>query len=76
MLRVGVIGCGYWGPNLVRNFAHCDGVEVLSVCDTDQSRLSFISKQYPSVKLTTDARSVFQDPAVDAVAVATPISTH
>jgi predicted dehydrogenase len=75
MLSVGVIGYGYWGPNLVRNFAEVPGSRVVSVSDFNPARLAAAQARYPGIK-TTDVRELINDPAVDAVVVATPVSTH
>ena len=75
-LKVGVIGAGYWGPNLIRNFNEAQDADVLAVADLQQQRLAPIQKRYPSVRVTTDHREVLADPKIDAVAIATPISTH
>jgi len=76
MIGIGVIGYGYWGPNLVRNFAEAQGARVVSVCDSRAERLAPVSKRYPGVKTTTSADEVLNDPAVDAVIIATPVATH
>jgi predicted dehydrogenase len=76
MIRIGVIGYGYWGPNLVRNFAEVPDAQVVAVSDLSPKRLSQVSARYPSVKTTTDCRDLFDDPTIDAVVVATPVSTH
>lgn len=76
MIGIGVIGYGYWGPNLVRNFAQTDGAAVVAVCDGRQERLDIAEKLYPGVKTSTDVSQVLVDPAVDAVAIATPVTTH
>lgn len=76
MVRVGVIGYGYWGPNLVRNFAASSGAAMRRVCDIDPVRLAFASARYPSVAVTTDADEVIADPDLDAIAIATPVWTH
>ncbi len=76
MIRIGVIGYGYWGPNLVRNFVAVEGSRVVYVCDRDPSRLKAAVASYPSIVPTTDVEEVLRSPDVDAVAVATPISTH
>lgn len=76
MIRVGVIGYGYWGPNLVRNFAEAPGVEVLAVCDARQDRLALARTRYPAIETTTDYRQLVANAALEAVAVATPVSTH
>ncbi|MBZ5559479.1 MAG: Gfo/Idh/MocA family oxidoreductase [Acidobacteriia bacterium] len=76
MINVGIIGLGYWGPNLLRNFADAAGARVTVVCDRDAARLAAAAARYPGVAATRDAREVFDDPGVDAVAIATPVSTH
>ena len=76
MIGIGVIGYGYWGPNLVRNFAQVDGAGVTAVCDSREERLSVVNKLYPAVITYTDVGAMLADPAVDAVAIATPVSTH
>jgi predicted dehydrogenase len=73
---VGVIGYGYWGPNLVRNFADQVSARVVAVSDLSVERLTQVHARYPKVKLTTDFRDVLSDPDVDAVIVATPVSSH
>jgi Predicted dehydrogenases and related proteins len=76
VITVGVIGYGYWGPNLVRNFADVPGGRVGFVTDMRAERLSHVSGRYPAVRVSTDYRDLINDPAVDAVAVATPVSSH
>lgn len=76
LVRVGVVGCGYWGPNLVRNFFEAPGSTVAAACDLQQDRLATIAKRYPTIALTTDYRDILRDPKIDAVAIATPVSTH
>jgi len=76
MIGIGVIGYGYWGPNLVRNFAEATGARVVSVSDSRAERLALVNKRYPGVKTTTNADEVINDPAVDAVVIATPVATH
>jgi predicted dehydrogenase len=73
---VGVIGAGYWGPNIIRALAETPGAQVVAVADLDPKRLNTISKRFPAVRTTLDHRSLISDPAVDAVCIATPISTH
>jgi predicted dehydrogenase len=75
-INVGVIGCGYWGPNLLRNFAENEGAQLRWICDLDEQRLASMSRRYPMAQTTTDYRVVVNDPAVDAVAVVTPVATH
>ncbi|MEL6403812.1 MAG: Gfo/Idh/MocA family oxidoreductase [Chloroflexota bacterium] len=76
MLKVGVIGYGYWGPNLVRNFMAHDDSDVVMVADTQPKRLAQIQKTYPTIETTTSAQDIFQSDTVDAVAIATPVVTH
>lgn len=76
MINVGVIGYGYWGPNLVRNFVACPDTGVAMVADRDRSRLDSVHSHYPAIRLTTSAKELIEDPQVDAVAVATPVDTH
>jgi len=76
MIRIGVIGYGYWGPNLVRNFAETPGLSVAGVADLDQKKLDIVQKRYPGVKTTTRFKDLVEDPSLDAIAVATPVSTH
>jgi len=76
MIKIGIIGYGYWGPNLVRNFAELDGAMVASVADLSPKKLDLVQKRYPNVKTTTEFRDLLEDPSIDAIAVATPVSTH
>ena len=72
MLRIGMIGVGYWGPNLIRNFSELDDAQVVSCSDLSQERLNKIAKRYPTVKCTTNVEDLLKDPGVDAVVIATP----
>lgn len=76
MIRVGIIGYGYWGPNVVRNFADAPRARVHSICDTRADRIERAAARYPGVKVTTRADEVIDDGDVDAVAIITPVSTH
>jgi predicted dehydrogenase len=76
MLNVGVIGYGYWGPNLVRNFMSAPGSSVAGVCDLRPERLSSVRKLYPAVKTYADPGELIRDPGIDAVVIATPVSSH
>jgi predicted dehydrogenase len=73
--RIAVIGAGYWGPNLIRNFIHLNDSEVTFVCDIDRNRLDHISALFPSISTTEEWREVV-DSDVDAVCVATPVPWH
>ena len=76
MIGVGVIGYGYWGPNLVRNFSDIPNVDLRWVCDLQTERLARLRTRYPAVQITEDFEAVLSDPKVHAVAIATPVSTH
>lgn len=76
MIQVGVIGYGYWGPNLVRNFFECPATRVRMVADLSPGRLETVNRRYPGVATTTDYKQIFRDPEIDAVAISTPVSTH
>ncbi len=74
-IRVGVIGCGYWGPNLIRNFSSCPATEVVAVCDADPARLEAIGRHFSHVTRVGSLDELLTLP-LDAVAIATPVSTH
>jgi predicted dehydrogenase len=76
MIGVGVIGYGYWGPNLVRSFMQAQGAVVVAVSDLRQQRLVQAQSQYPSVKTTTNHYDLLENPDIDAIAIATPVSSH
>jgi predicted dehydrogenase len=76
MVGVSVIGYGYWGPNLVRNFAEVADAKLISVCDLRKDVLAKVQARYPAVDVTDDFDEVLRDPRVDAVAIATPVSSH
>lgn len=76
MLNIGVIGYGYWGPNLVRNFMQTNGAQVKMICDANPTQLARASKRYPGINLTPNAGNLINSPQIDAVAIATPVSTH
>ncbi|MBD2501909.1 Gfo/Idh/MocA family protein [Anabaena azotica] len=75
-IRIGVIGYGYWGPNLVRSFAEVPGAEVVAVSDLNVERLAKVQSRYPAIKVTTNSQELFADRQIDAIAIATPVSTH
>ena len=76
VLRMGVIGYGYWGPNIVRNIRSIDNAELVAVCDKNPAALRRAGRGYPGVHLTTDFAEVLHSPDIDAVAVITPVWTH
>ena len=75
-MKIAVIGCGYWGPNLVRNFVQSNKVRDLICCDLDSKRLARMKNLYPSVAVLTDYRELLEIPDLDGVAIATPVKTH
>ncbi len=75
-LNVAVVGCGYWGPNLIRNFSALPECNVRYVCDKDEKRLAHMKQLYPSVETTKDFEKIVGDKEVDAVVVATPVHLH
>jgi len=75
-INVGVIGYGYWGPNIVRNFHNASNATVVSVCDLNPKSLERVRRSYPSVGVTTDPDDILNNPAIDAVAIVTPVSHH
>jgi predicted dehydrogenase len=76
MIGVAVVGYGYWGPNLVRNFWSVPGAKLVSVCDKRPERLASVTAQFPAVEVTADYDDLLKDSRVDVVAVATPVSSH
>jgi predicted dehydrogenase len=76
MIGVGTIGYGYWGPNLVRNFSDLPESRVVAVSDLRPERLEQLKRRYPHIEATTDHRQLLTHPAIDAIAIATPVSTH
>jgi len=75
-LRVGVVGLGYWGPNIVRALHDVEDAEVAWICDLDPDALDVMGRRYPAVARTTDLEHVLADDSVDAIAIATPVTTH
>lgn len=74
-VRVAVVGAGYWGPNLIRNFASLPGCRLAAVCDLNSTRLASIAEHY-GVPATTDLEEILADPEINAVAIATPAESH
>jgi predicted dehydrogenase len=75
-VRTAVVGLGYWGPNLIRNLNELEAAELRWICDLDQSRLDTFGRRYPSVSSTRDFADLLADPQLEAIAIATPVSTH
>jgi predicted dehydrogenase len=76
MINVGVIGVGYWGPNIVRNFYANKDTNVTMVSDLKTDRLNYIRSHYPAIETSTDFRDVVKNPSIDAIAICTPVYTH
>jgi predicted dehydrogenase len=74
--RVGVVGLGYWGPNLVRNLNELEEADLRWMCDLDQARLDTFGRRYPAVRTTRSFDDLLADPELDAIAIATPVSSH
>jgi predicted dehydrogenase len=75
-IGIGVVGYGYWGPNLVRNFTGNSSARVVSVSDLDAAKLAACQRLYPAVSTTNHYEDLLKDPKIDAIAVATPVHTH
>jgi len=73
---VAVVGYGYWGPNLVRNFASTEGAQVIAVSDLDPDKLSLARRRYPGIVTTAEFRDLLKDSRIDAIAIATPVHSH
>jgi predicted dehydrogenase len=76
LVGVGVVGYGYWGPNLVRNFADTEGAQLVAICDMDAAKLTGAKRRHPSVSITNDFQDLLKDCRIDAVVIATPVHTH
>jgi len=76
MIKVGLIGYGYWGPNLVRNFASTPGCKVEIVSDQREDRLALVKQLYPNVRVSNNPLDVINDSSIDAIIIATPVFTH
>ncbi len=76
LVRVGVAGLGYWGPNLARNFDALPGCELAWCCDASEEARERIAPQFPGVRFTGELDELLADPALDAIVLATPVPTH
>lgn len=76
MIELGIIGCGHWGPNFVRNFNQAKGACVKYVCDLSQEKLTHIKKLYPKIEITKNHEEVLDNKNITAVVIATPANTH
>lgn len=76
MLTIGIIGYGYWGPNLARNFVSHHATHVATICDLDSSRRKVAATNHPGIAVTADVKTVLHDDSIELVAIATPVHTH
>jgi predicted dehydrogenase len=76
VIRIGVVGYGYWGPNIVRNFSEVPGCQIVAVSDMRPERLAAVRARYPAIRAFADANELIADRRVDAVVIVTPVSTH
>jgi predicted dehydrogenase len=76
MINISVVGYGYWGPNIVRNFNSIKDARVISVCDNNPEVLKNIQANYPTIQTITDSNKLISSPDIDAVAIVTPVFTH
>ena len=76
MIGIGVIGAGYWGPNLMRNFAVLEDCRLRSVCDLSQERLASVERNHPGVAVTGRLQDILEGDEIQGVAIATPVHSH
>lgn len=76
MIKIGVVGYGYWGPNIVRNFMEIEGAQVKSVSDLNPKRQQLVKMRYPTIETMDEPEAMFADTEIDAVAIVTPVCTH
>ena len=76
MIRVGVIGYGYWGPNIVRNLSRLDSAQIVAICDQSPAAQRRAKRAHPSVPVTSDPSEILHSTDIDAVAIVTPVWTH
>ena len=73
MINVGIIGIGYWGPNIIRNFYSNPNTKVVKCCDLRKERLDFIGRTYPAIETSTDYNDLVKDQNLDLIAICTPV---
>lgn len=76
LISVGVVGYGYWGPNVVRNFVNSKSAHVVGLCDLNPANLAACNRLYPGIQTTADFNELLRNPWIDAIAIATPVHTH
>jgi predicted dehydrogenase len=76
MIGVGAIGCGYWGPNVIRNLDSLPDVQLRWICDVDEERMRAVAARHPAARTTSRDADLLEDPTTDAIYLATPVSSH
>jgi predicted dehydrogenase len=76
MINLGVVGYGYWGPNVARNFNSCPGAKLVTICDLNESRLKLAKATFPFVKIISNPKDILDSDDIHAVAIVTPVFTH
>ncbi|HYL78872.1 MAG TPA: Gfo/Idh/MocA family oxidoreductase [Bryobacteraceae bacterium] len=76
MINVGIVGCGYWGPNLIRAFTEVSDARVIAICDISADHLAAMHRRYPALRTTTNFDDLLAAPDLDAIVIATPVATH
>jgi len=76
MINLGVIGYGYWGPNVARNFNNCGGAKLVSICDLDEKRLGQAKCTFPFIKVASNPKDLINSDEIQAIAIVTPVFTH
>lgn len=76
MIKIGLIGCGAWGKNLLRNFANLPGCALLTCCDESTKQIERLCPSYPGIKFTQDHKEIIENPNLDAVVISTPPAAH
>ena len=74
--KIGVVGCGYWGPNLIRNFSSLSGCNLMTICDISEERLKHLASLHPGVRGERDFQQMIAEPNLDAVVIATAVKHH
>jgi predicted dehydrogenase len=76
MINLGVIGYGYWGPNVARNFNHCEGIRLVEICDSNEKRLKLAKSTFPFINVSSNPKDILDSDNIQAVAIVTPVFTH
>lgn len=75
-MKVGVLGAGYWGPNIIRNFLGNSNIKKVFACDISENRLKFVKSRFPGTEVTSDSNDIFSNPEIDIIAVSLPVDLH